>query len=595
MIDNIFGDQIQPEHRLAAHRKILSGVHHFNQTSPLDPLPGQAITLSLTTAGDIPFDSVRCQYTLDDSDPQNPAATLSELTPGEISWDEVDWIYVRHWSMTLPPQPEGTMIHYLLSAHITGSDEWQFADNQARSADDASRFALFVANDPPPQWAKKAIVYHVFMDRYYPGDGKTWRKTASLADFHGGTLRGVIDKLDTIQGLGFNTIWLSPFLKSSSHHGYNASDYYSVEPRLGSQTDLQELLEKAHARGLHMIMDFVANHWSREHATFQDALHNPASPYHDWYTWRHWPDDYETYYNVKDLPKINLAAAPARDEMLKIARHWLAAGFDGYRLDHANGPSHDFWAHFRRACRQLKPDCWLFGEVVQNAAIQRSFAGRLDGTLDFLLARAVRETFAFERMTLNEFESFLSKHESFFPPDFSRPAFLDNHDMSRFYYIAGGKKSRLKLAALLLYTLAGPPIVYNGTESGLSQDRPMQQGNRYIFEEARKPMNWNDQDQELLAYFKMLNELRAAHPVLVNGKRTTLHLDSGNGTYAFSRSDPSGTVLVAFNLSRSAQTVTIATPGIPDGARERLNNLSLSFQPASVSLTLPAQSAALII
>jgi glycosidase len=594
MLDNIFGNQIEPDHRLAQYREAHTGVRHFQQVSPIDPLPGQPITLILTTSGPVPFDSARCYLTSDDTDPSGGSAKAFDLIPAGSIWDEVDWLYIRHWSLTIPPQAAGTMLRYHLSAHVIGTERWLFADNQAESALEATDFAIYVDNDPPPQWASEARVYQVFMDRFYPGNGRPWRKATTLADFYGGTVRGVIDKLDYIKSLGFNTIWLSPFFKTTSHHGYNASDYYTVEPRLGTNADIVELLEKAHALGLRMILDFVANHWSKDHPTFQDAQKDPASPYHDWYIWKNWPSDYEMYYTVKELPKINLGPGPARDEMLKVARHWLQTGFDGYRLDHANGPSHDFWAHFRRACRAIKPDCWIFGEVVQNAEAQRSFAGRMDGTLDFLLARSLRETFAFEHMTLNEFEAFLSGHEAFFPSDFIRPAFLDNHDMSRFYYLAGENKNKLKLAALLLYTLSGPPIVYNGTESGVSQERPMQQGSRYIFEEARMPMNWDAQDTELIAYFRQLNELRQTHPALIDGKRATLHLDPANGTYAYTRANATGMVLVVVNHSQSARIISVPVTGLASGADERLNGCKVTIQPNSVTLTLPAQSGAFI-
>jgi glycosidase len=197
-------------------------------------------------------------------------------------------------------------------------------------------------------------------------------------------------------------------------------------------------------------------------------------------------------------------------------------------------------------------------------------------------------------MTLNEFEAFLSGHEAYFPPEFSRPAFLDNHDMSRFYYIAGEDEKKLKLAALLLYTLSGPPIVYNGTESGVSQERPMQQGSRYIFEEARMPMNWDQQNAELLAYFKQLNKLRHSYPVLIYGKRATLHLDSDNGTLAYTRTDTNTTVLVVINTSHFAQTITIPVKDFPPEAGDLLNSQPVTILPGLITIKLPAQSGVFI-
>ena len=595
MRDNIFGNLIEADNRLARHRGNRSGVKHLHQITPADPLPGQPIVLTLTTGGPTPFDAARCHYTTDDRDPAGDSAHVLDLEPAAAIWDEIEWGYVHHWTAALPPQPAGTMIRYHLAARVAGTERWIFADNQASTATEASDFAIWVDDDPAPEWARQALVYHIFLDRFYPGDGRAWNKPKSLSDFYGGTIRGVIDKLEYIQSLGFNAIWLSPFFKSTTHHGYNASDYFTVEPRLGNNDDLKELIEEVHARGIRLILDFVANHWSKDHPIFQDALKNPDSPYHNWYTWKKWPDDYETYFHVKELPKINLEPGPAREYMLEVARHWLREGFDGYRLDFACGPPHDFWADFRRACRSVKPDCWLFGEVVHTAPIQRSYTGIMDGTLDFLLARALRETFAFARWSLDEFEAFLSAHEAYFPPEFIRSSFLDNHDMSRFLYISGDDKARLKLGALAMYTLAGPPIVYNGTEAGVTQERPMRQGNRNLFEEARLPMKWGaEQDSELVDYFRRLGQLRHAYPVLVHGKRRLLHLNSPNGTYAYLREDDSQKVLVALNTSHTLRTLSLPCAGLAPGAADRLNRSQIEVQNGTVRVSLSPQSGAFI-
>ena len=137
--------------------------------------------------------------------------------------------------------------------------------------------------------------------------------------------------------------------------------------------------------------------------------------------------------------------------------YWLENGFDGYRLDFAYGPPLDFWVDFRRVCKQTRPDCWLFGEVIHSAQAQRAFAPVFDGMIDFLLAEAVRQTFGYGRWGLAAFESFLTAHEAYFSGLFDRLTILDNHDMNRFLFLAGNDRRRLKLGALLIYTLAGRP------------------------------------------------------------------------------------------------------------------------------------------
>ena len=594
MIDNIFGNLIEPDDRLARHLESISGIRHLHRRSPLDPIPGQPITLTVTTGGPHSYDSVRCFYTLDGSDPAAGGAAFLELVPLRVDWEDLSWGYVSTWTVSLPAQPAGTLIRYQLAGCQADDGNWVYADSGSKTAGEADHFALWVDNDPVPAWTCTALVYQVFLDRFYPGDGKKWNDAKNLGDYFGGTLRGVIDKLDYIRSLGINTIWLSPFFKSSSHHGYNGSDYYAVEPRLGTNADLKELIEKAHLHGMRMILDFVANHWSKDHPTFQDAQKDPNSPYHDWYTWNHWPDDYDAYFHVKELPRLNLRPGPAREYLLDAARYWLREGFDGYRLDFAYGPSLDFWVDFRRACRAVKPDCWIFGEVVHTAEVQRSYTGIMDGTLDFLLARALRETIAFERMSLAEFEAFLARHEAFFPAEFSRPAFLDNHDMSRFLYLCDGDKRKLRLGALLLYTLSGPPIVYNGTEAGVTQERPMRQGNRYVFEEARMPMKWDaEADKDLIKFFRQLAHLRAAHPVIWKGKRRLAALDEKRKTYAYIYENATEKVLIAINLGKDLCTIRVPGNRL-ESAHDQLFGSAQEIVEGELKIVLDACSGAFI-
>ena len=242
MIDNIFGNLIEPADRLARATDALIGVKHLYQRTPLDPVPDQPVVLLLTTGGHEPYDSARCIFTLDGSDPASSSAQTMALQLVKTDWEDLTWGYTRQWSATIPPQPAGTLLRYHLAAHKAGASEWIFADNQATDIEGATDFALWIDHDPVPEWSRRAIVYQVFLDRFYPGDGKDWRKPAHLGDLFGGTLRGVIDKLEYIQDLGFNTVWLSPFFKTTTHHGYNASDYYTVEPRLGTNADLKELI-----------------------------------------------------------------------------------------------------------------------------------------------------------------------------------------------------------------------------------------------------------------------------------------------------------------------------------------------------------------
>lgn len=593
--DRIFGTLTELDQRLTLYQENRLGVQHLHRAVPLDPEPDRPITLHLTTAGPLPYEEAICLFTTDDSDPAGKGAHVLPLRRDRVEWDSLLWGYVCHWSVTLPPQPAGTMIRYHLAARIAGTDRWIFADNQALTAEEATDFALWVDDDPVPDWAWDAVVYHIFVDRFYPGDGRPWQNPEKPTGFYGGTLRGVLQKLDYIRDLGCNAIWLSPIFASPSYHGYDATDLYTIEPRLGTLADFRELIEAAHARGIRVILDFVAHHWSHLHPTFISAREDPQSPYRDWYVWRRWPDEYEMFFTVRSMPKLNLRPGPARNYLLQCAQYWLEQGVDGYRLDFAQGPPRDFWADFRRACRAVRPDCWLFGEVVHTAALQKTFQGILDGTLDFLLAWALRETFARRKWDLARFEAFLAAHETYFPSNFCRPAFLDNHDMDRFLFLAGNDVDALKIAALILFTLSGPPILYYGTEVGMTQKQPVHQGERSFDSEARQPMRWEDvPNSALCEYFRRLIALRRAHPALRYGVRRLVHLDAEAGTYAYLRTLGEESVGVAVNLSSQPRWIRLPREAWVKMPQDWLNGSTLRVQDGALEVNLSPKSGALI-
>ena len=594
--DFMFGEMTYQERRVALHAENRRGVRHRLRVSPLDPPPATPITIWLGCGQDVACDAARLWYTTDGRVPTADTAHTADLEPAGAAWDRVTWSYQQQWRVTLPGQPAGTLLRYRLAARAAGSARWIFADNQAGSLDTGSRFGLWIADDPAPDWARHAVIYQIFLDRFYPGDGQSWRQTADIRAHYGGTLDGARQKLDYIRDLGCNTVWLSPLFTSPSPHRYDGSDYFAVDPALGGDAALDRFIAAARVRGIRVVFDFVANHWSNEHPTLQDAQRNPHSPYRDWYLWINYPHEYHTFFGVHTMPKLNLDDPELRQHLFESVRHWLERGVDGLRLDYALGPSFDFWADFRRACRAVRDDCWLFGEIVASAPEQAAFLNSMDGTCDFLLTDMLRRTFALDSADLVTFDSFLTSHERYFPADHPRPSFLDNHDMNRFLYIAGNDPARLRLAALVLFTLSGPPILYNGTETGVSQERPIHQNDFGIFEEARQPMNWEDpQGQVLSDYFARLAALRRSHPVIVSGSRRTLHLDAAAGTYAYLRSGADGALLVAINNGTAPQTLRLPAAGLAADAGDRLNGCPVWREGDALLVELPPRGGAFVV
>jgi glycosidase len=454
-----------------------------------------------------------------------------------VEWDNLSWGYLSHWEGILPPQPEGTVVRYRIGAWDDHGDRSEsraeiFCDwpDVKTSVEEAARaffhnepVSAFTTGDPgtglmftyhvdrlkPPQWAREAVIYHIFVDRFNPGRGNHWIQTSDLKSFFGGTLWGVIDKLDYIKDLGATCIWLSPIFPSPSVHGYDATDYTRVEPRMGGDEALAALVAGAHDRGIRIVLDLVCNHLSNQHPIFQDAQSNPASKYRDWFTFNDSRIGYRTYFGVHRMPQINLSNPETQAWMCDIARYWLQEfDVDGYRLDHANGPGPSFWSDFWATCKQAKPESFCFGEIVEEPSAIRRYFGRLDGALDFNLADAFRRTYAYRTWDEDRFDQFVAQHAAFFQGDFLMPTFLDNHDMDRFLFIAGNEKSLLRKAAETQMNLPGPPIVYYGTEVGLSQT--VSKSSAVGLEASRMAMLWGEsQDQDILEFYKSQLRLRS--------------------------------------------------------------------------------------
>jgi cyclomaltodextrinase / maltogenic alpha-amylase / neopullulanase len=579
--DFVFGTLATDELRLAHMRAARAGMAHDHQLAPPDPRPGEPATVHVTLGPRIAADRVTCYYSIDGSDPRGRRGvaangTAIELERTGVAWDTLLWGYVEEWAGVITPQPAGTLVRYRIEAWSERSAVSHWASEIAGVThgerpenlhpDDAQRFATpglpprwpirrtgsyayHVDEERVPDWLRDAVIYHIFIDRFDPGGGRPFAMPTTLGGFFGGTLRGVIERLDYIDALGANCLWLSPLFPSPSHHGYDATDYRRVEPRLGSDADLRELIAAAHTRSIRVLLDYVVNHVSHEHAAFQRARADRNSPEASWFTFTRWPNEYLSFFGVHELPQIDSDALLAQVYMIEHAGYWLEQGIDGFRLDYANGPSHAFWSTFRAATRAIKHDSITLGEVVETAALQRTYQGRMDGCLDFLLLQALRQFFAFGELSALDFDAFLSRHLAFFPTDFALPSFLDNHDMNRFLWVAGGDARRLKLAALCQFTLPHPPIIYYGTEAGLSQARDVRykDGSGHP-EESRLPMLWGSaQNHELHDFYRQLIALRRGTPGLWRSTRRTLAADDRSGLYVYGCTDGADEAIVALN------------------------------------------------
>lgn len=550
--DRIFGVQNLPAERVKKAAWNTQGIKHRSQITLNSTAPSSQLRLEITTRFNFEVHQVTAWFQAGEQNFQ-----VHAIQDG-VSWSELDWGYLQHWEISVEFPKHAPKITYWIAAFDPVQDLWVYADNQAHTQKQATCFALVNPLPSMPEWAKQAILYQVFVDRFSPGIEQPWLQTEDVFGICGGTLQGVIDHLDHIQSLGCNTIWLSPIFVSDSHHGYNTKDLFTIEPRLGTLADFQHLLDCVHQRGMYLILDFVANHWSDQHPTFLAAQQEQTSAYFDWYRWKKWPLEYDCYFGVTDLPEINLHHGPARQHILDAATFWLKQGVDGYRLDHAGGPPLDFWADFYTTCQAANPDCWLFGEIPTTAPEQKRMSLVNHPPLDFLINHAFRETFAIETWTVGQMCAFLSGHYQYFANQYG-PVFLDNHDMNRFLFACGNRVERLKQAAFLMFTLPNPPILYYGTEFGMTQTTPIhaKPTDFGTFEMARFPIDWQHPDKNMFFFFQQLFQLRKKWFVMWHGERKFETPNSGQNLLMESIRQETKFVTLAVNLGKEIQTIEV--------------------------------------
>ena len=384
-------------------------------------------------------------------------------------------------------------------------------------------------------WWQEAVFYQILVDRFCRFGADEPLRNPSLPVFCGGNLRGVMDRLDYLRRLGITALWLSPIQRTASYHGYHITDFQRVEKRFGGMASFRALLRAAKP-DLRIVLDWVPNHLHSTHPFFQEALQSKRSRYREWFYFdRH--GDHLSFLDVPELPKLNLDHPEARRYMIDCAKNWLDLGVDGFRLDHVLGPSMDFWHAFKAGIKQHKPAAYLVGEALflgiqrrdlktlrmpgklqcYEASIrghsvadqvQLEYAGVFDGLLDFgfqeiLKAQVAR---ARHRPSSAQVQARLDGHYRQFPASLSLPSFLDNHDLNRFLFEAKGDRTRLMQAAEIQFQQVQTPIIYYGTEAGMTQDRAVDGQNGDL--PARQWMAWTHQDPELLGFYTGLIRAR---------------------------------------------------------------------------------------
>ncbi|MBN1667224.1 MAG: glycoside hydrolase family 13 protein, partial [Anaerolineales bacterium] len=399
---------------------------------------------------------------------------------------------------------------------------------------------------------------------------KPWGSPPQEQGYQGGDLLGIVDHLDYLKDLGVNALYLNPIFSSASNHRYHAYDYFEVDPLLGGNAALRELLDAAHARGIRIVLDGVFNHASRGFWAFHHILENgPTSPYLDWFLVRDWPlrpysngpglpANYDAWANMPALPKFNTNNPGVRDYLFEVARYWIDFGIDGWRLDVPGDIDDDaFWQEFRRIVKTANPEAYICGEIWHEA--RRWLQGdQFDAVMNYIFtwnalafcgSEMLRQDWYHEHLplqplTANQFASNIEQMYNLYDWEinYAQMNLLDSHDMPRALYLMGEDKSALRLSAILQMTLPGAPCIYYGDEIGLSSA-----GDPY----CRQAFPWQAEQQwdwELLSFYRDITALRHAHPVLRTGSLRFLH--ARDHVLVYQRQLDDGRAFIILNTAR---------------------------------------------
>jgi cyclomaltodextrinase len=323
-----------------------------------------------------------------------------------------------------------------------------------------------------PSWVQHVVWWHVY-PLGFAGAEKEALPAAAPAEHR---LRNLIPWLDYVVELGASGVALGPVFASETH-GYDTTDYFRVDPRLGDGADFDDLIQEAHSRGLRIILDGVFNHVGRSFPPFQDALaHGPTAPTASWFRIS-WPQDgsspepnYEDFEGHHHLVALNHDEPAVADFVAAVMKHWLGRGADGWRLDAAYAVPSAFWATVLASVRAEYPEAYFVGEYIHGDYAAEVKNGTLDSATQYELWKAVWSSL--NDSNFYELASAFERHNTFLD-GFAPLTFVGNHDVTR---IASKllDPELLPHALVVLFAVGGTPSVYYGDEQayrGIKEDR----------------------------------------------------------------------------------------------------------------------------
>lgn len=481
--------------------------------------------------------------------------------------------------------------------------------------------------------------YEIFVYSFYDSDGNGI-----------GDLQGVIQKLDYVEYMGFNGIWLMPIMQSNTYHKYDILDYKSIDRSYGNMEDFKQLVEECHKRGIRLVIDMVINHTASGHPWFKAACDylrglgegeepNLAEcPYVGYYNFTKEKVN-GTYYPVSgiqgwyyegsfwsEMPDLNLNNEEVRKELEEVADFWIDLGVDGFRMDAAahfteydNEANTEVLKWFFGYCKEKNPEFYMVSEVwaglssiaqyygSQSPSMFNFDAGQAEGILASVAKGGRKAVDLVERMLMYQKE-FSAQNENYIDAPF-----LTNHDMVRISNALANKEDNLKMAAGLLMMMNGSPFVYYGEEIGMASKGTKDESKRIA-------MFWSEKDTEgitrnpsgadlgiksafaavdeqekdghsLLNYYRRALRLRNENPEIARGTIAKVESLCSGHQAAITKTWEGSTIAIIYNTSDEKAEVNIGASELADmGIRGYLTLNGEKITLKNGVLTMPAKS-----
>ncbi|OLQ56158.1 alpha-glycosidase [Bacillus licheniformis] len=416
-----------------------------------------------------------------------------------------------------------------------------------------------------PEWVKSTVWYQIFPERFAngredlsPENALPWgSKDPDVNDFFGGDLQGMIDKLDYLEDLGVNGVYLTPIFSAPSNHKYDTLDYYSIDPHFGDPKLFRTLVSQLHQRGMRIMLDAVFNHIGSASPQWQDVVKNGAqSRYKNWFHIHSFPvkeDNYDRFAFTPDMPKLNTANPEVQRYLLDIALYWIREfDIDGWRLDVANEVDHVFWKTFRQAVSAEKPDVYILGEIWHSAEPWLR-GDEFHAVMNYPFTEPMIEYFADGTIPASRMAHRVNAHLMNGMKQVNEVMFnlLDSHDTKRLLTRCRHDEKKARALLAFMFAQTGSPCIYYGTEIGLDgENDPL----------CRKCMVWEKekQNRDMLRFMKRLIALRKQeNTLLTEGSLEWNLLDDQNNFISFSRNLDEKTLIYFFNQGDATRHVSL--------------------------------------